>query len=114
LIIPGRFTAATTGYDITGRPLTLADGKGSKTYSYDNAGEHRGLLTQIADSQAGTFTASYDPDGNPTTTGYPGGLQAERTLRRHQLGSGTVLPQGRRGLAGLPAVRIRPGPGPPR
>jgi tripartite motif-containing protein 71 len=54
---------------------TLAAGpKGAhETYGYS---EETGALVEISDSAAGSFTASYDPDGNITTQTYPDGLTA--------------------------------------
>ncbi|MFZ2049370.1 MAG: DUF6531 domain-containing protein [Solirubrobacteraceae bacterium] len=44
-----------------------------ETYGYS---EETGALVEISDSAAGSFTASYDPDGNITTQTYPDGLTA--------------------------------------
>jgi RHS repeat-associated protein len=60
-------------YDIDGRPTTLNDGKGTQTAVYDPTS---GLLTELKDSQAGTFTATYDADGNLKTRALPNGLTA--------------------------------------
>lgn len=62
---------STTSYDKLDRPATTNDGKGTQTYTYDAT---RGLLTTLADSAAGTFTASYDADGAMTRQNLPGGL----------------------------------------
>ncbi len=65
---------STYTYDLLGRPSTLNDGKATTSYGYDDVGgEHRGLLTTISDSQAGTFTATYDANGNVFLTTFPGG-----------------------------------------
>jgi RHS repeat-associated protein len=67
----------TTSYDLDGRPLTVVDPKGTTTYTYDGTtGEHRGLLTSVVDSLAGTFSGTYDKDGKLATQAYPGGLTA--------------------------------------
>jgi RHS repeat-associated protein len=63
---------STTSYDLLGRPLTTSDGKGSQTRAYDPAS---GLLTRLDDSAAGTFTASYDPDGKLVEKTLPNGLK---------------------------------------
>jgi RHS repeat-associated protein len=63
-----------TKYDLLGRPVTTTDGKGSQTITYDAA---TGLPTKLEDSGAGTFTASYDADGNLVKRTLPDGLTAE-------------------------------------
>jgi RHS repeat-associated protein len=65
---------ATTTYDLLGRPVTTADSKGSQTRTYDAT---TGLLVTLQDSAAGTFTASYDADGNMVERGLPDGLVAK-------------------------------------
>ena len=80
----GRLTAykdangnvATTSYDIDGRPVTSADNKGSQTITYSSTS---GLPTKLEDSGAGTFTASYDAEGNLVDRTLPDGLTAETT-----------------------------------
>ncbi len=63
-----------TTYDVNGRPASVSDGKGTQTFGYDPAS---GMLVTLADSMAGTFTASYDADGRMTKRGLPNGLTAE-------------------------------------
>jgi RHS repeat-associated protein len=63
-------------YDLLGRPATIFDGKGTQTFGYD---ETSGLLVAMNDSAAGTFTASYDADGNMIEEGLPNGLVAKTT-----------------------------------
>jgi len=63
-------------YDIAGRVTSRADGEGSQTISY--SGSYL-APSQITDSQAGTFTASWNPDGNLATETYPGGVTASYT-----------------------------------
>jgi YD repeat-containing protein len=70
---------ATTSYDLLDRPVTSYDGKGTQTRTYDTAIDPRGMVTSIADSAAGTFTARYEPDGQLTTQGYPNGMEARTT-----------------------------------
>jgi RHS repeat-associated protein len=65
---------AETKYDLMGRPVTMSDGKGSQTATYDSVS---GLLTKLEDSAAGTFTASYNADGNLVKRTLPDGLTAE-------------------------------------
>lgn len=61
-------------YDVMNRVATLNDGKGTQTYTYQTSSDERGLLTGIVDSAAGTFTATYDVDGNLTDQHLPNGL----------------------------------------
>jgi RHS repeat-associated protein len=67
---------ATATYDLLGRLVTTNDGKGTQTRIYDATS---GLLTELQDSAAGTFTASYDADGNLVERGLPNGLIAKTT-----------------------------------
>jgi RHS repeat-associated protein len=68
--------ATSYAYDIAGRPTSRNDGKGTETLSYTGG---FGAPTQITDSQAGTFTATYNPDGSLTSEGYPGGVTSTHT-----------------------------------
>jgi RHS repeat-associated protein len=68
-------TAETT-YDFLGRPATVSDGKGTQTMKYDSV---TGLLVELEDSAAGTFTATYNADGSLAKRGLPNGLTAETT-----------------------------------
>jgi RHS repeat-associated protein len=77
---------ATYSYDIDGRIEKANDGKGTQTYSYD---ETTGEPTHLVDSAAGTFTASYDPEGNMLTEGYPNGMNANYTY--NPVGAATAL-----------------------
>jgi len=65
-----------TTYDLLGRPATIYDGKGSQTFGYD---ETSGMLVAMNDSAAGTFTASYNADGQIIEEGLPDGLVAKTT-----------------------------------
>jgi RHS repeat-associated protein len=65
---------AKTTFDFLGRPATVNDGKGTQTYRYDSV---TGLLTELEDSAAGIFTASYDADGHLVKQGLPDGLTRE-------------------------------------
>jgi RHS repeat-associated protein len=67
---------STTAYDNLNRPTETDDGKGTQSYDYDAT---TGMLTELEDSHAGTFTAAYDADGQLTSQTYPNGLQAETT-----------------------------------
>jgi RHS repeat-associated protein len=69
----------TYSYDTSDRPTSVNDGKGTETLTYNGGSERRGLLTGVTDSQAGSFTASYNADGALTTQGYPDGLLATTT-----------------------------------
>ena len=66
----------TYGYDINGRPTSRNDGKGTETVTYDKS---FGSPTTISDSQAGTFSATYNPDGNLLTEQYPGTVKGTYT-----------------------------------
>lgn len=67
---------AKTTYDLLGRPVTASDNKGSQVFRYDST---TGLLTELEDSAAGLFKASYDADGNLVSKSLPDGLTAETT-----------------------------------
>jgi RHS repeat-associated protein len=67
---------AETTYDAYGRPVTVTDGKGTKTLHYDEAS---GLVTSMEVSGVGTFTATYDADGDLVERGLPNGLTAKTT-----------------------------------
>jgi RHS repeat-associated protein len=65
---------ATTQYDLLGRPTVRSDGKGAQWYGYNATS---GLLTGLLDSQAGAFSASYDPDGALVSGTYPNGMSVD-------------------------------------
>jgi len=69
-------TTSTTTYDLMSRPASTNDGKATRTYTYDGGTERRGLVTSVSDSQAGAFTATYDPDGRAVTQTWPTGITA--------------------------------------
>jgi RHS repeat-associated protein len=66
----------TLTYDIANRITTRNDGEGSQTLSYSASSS---APAQITDSQAGTFTATYNADGDVATQTYPGGITATYT-----------------------------------
>jgi RHS repeat-associated protein len=68
---------STTTYDIDSRPVTVSDGKGTQTLTYDSV---TGLAKELTDSQVGTFTASYNSDGQVTSQVYPNGMTATRVF----------------------------------
>jgi RHS repeat-associated protein len=68
---------STTAYDVDGRIEAFNDGKGSQSYVYDTT---TGLLSRLVDSSAGTFTASYDTEGNLVSAGYPNGMSVSHTF----------------------------------
>ena len=70
----------TTSYDLEGRPTQVSSTHGTTTYTYDQNGEHRGLLTSESDSAltAGSFTTAYDAGDNLAAETYPNGLTATR------------------------------------
>jgi RHS repeat-associated protein len=65
-----------TKYDAYGRPASVTDPKGTRTFHYD---ETSGLPTSLEVSGVGTFTASYDAEGNLIRRGLPNGLAANTT-----------------------------------
>jgi RHS repeat-associated protein len=67
---------AKTTYDSFGRPSTASDVKGSQTIHYDPV---TGLPTELTDSAAGSFTATYNADDSLVKRGLPDGLTAETT-----------------------------------
>jgi YD repeat-containing protein len=62
-------TTSAITYDLLGRKKTTSDGKSTQTFGYN---ANTGFLTSLEDS-VGTFTASYDPDGNLTRELLPNG-----------------------------------------
>ena len=62
------------GYDLLSRPAITYDGKGAQTATYD---PDSGALTQMTDSAAGTFAATYDADGRMLEGSLPNGLVAQ-------------------------------------
>ena len=68
-----------TKYDAYGRPVAITDGKGSETLHYD---ESSGVVTSMEVSGVGTFTATYDADGDLIERGLPNGLTAKTTYNQ--------------------------------
>ncbi|MFI5763161.1 RHS repeat-associated core domain-containing protein [Streptomyces sp. NPDC051563] len=67
-------------YDADGRPVQVSDNvPSSTTYGYDTTNDPRGLLSSITDSVAGTFTVSYDADGQVQNKKLPGGFTMRQT-----------------------------------
>jgi len=64
---------STYTYDVDGRPLTTNDGKGTQTYTYDKT---TGDLTELVDSGARTFSATYNVEGQLEKETYPNGMTA--------------------------------------
>jgi RHS repeat-associated protein len=54
------------------RLKSMNDGKGTQTYTYEE--EKLGQIKEIADTAAGKFKATYDPEGNLTSETLPDGL----------------------------------------
>ena len=65
-----------TTYDAFGRPATVTDPRGTETMHYDEAS---GVTTSLEVSGVGTFTASYNADGDLIRRGLPNGLTANTT-----------------------------------
>ncbi|MET7426033.1 RHS repeat-associated core domain-containing protein [Dactylosporangium sp. NPDC005555] len=68
----------TTTYDLLSRPLTVTDRLATRTMTYDGGTERRGLLTQVVDSQAGTFTAEYDANSHVVRENWPNGIVVQQ------------------------------------
>jgi len=65
---------STDTYDALGNLHSVYDGKGTTAYTYDTSADPRGLLTSISDSAiTGSWTATYNTDGNLATETFPGG-----------------------------------------
>lgn len=77
-------------YDMDGRVTKLTDGsdegRGEQRYAYSQT---TGELTELVDSGAGTFTASYDVQGDMIGESYPNGLTAYYTY--NSVGAATGL-----------------------
>src|ERR1700722_389568 len=59
------------------RPIKTTDPQGNRTLAYDST---TGEVTSLKDSGAGTFTATYDMEGNLVSETLPGGLKETITL----------------------------------
>jgi len=64
------------GYDLAGRTTSRGDSLDTTTLTYNAGGDRTGDLTGETDTEAGSFTAAYDQDGNLVTETYPGGTAA--------------------------------------
>jgi len=73
-------TKSTYTYDLAGRVTSMYDGQGTTTVTYENGTNNSGEVTSETDSQAGTFTAAYNPDGAMTTETYPDGTTGTYTI----------------------------------
>ena len=78
----GQVNTTTTSYgDTTGLVASVTDAHGSTTYAYNQGGESRDLATTVTPSGlGGSFTASFDGDGNLVTQAWPNGLTQTRSL----------------------------------
>lgn len=72
-------------YNLDGTIASVNDGKGTTSYTY---GTNELPVTEV-DSQAGTFTAAYNPDENLAAETYPGGLTG--TYGYDETGTATSL-----------------------
>jgi RHS repeat-associated protein len=68
----------------------MNDGKGTETLSYDQGSEHRGLMTGVSDSQSGSFSATYNANGDIATQSYPNGMTATTTTNEADQGVGVT------------------------
>ena len=73
-------------YDIDGRVEELSDGKGSQIYVHDPT---TGLLSELFDSAAGSFKATYDAEGKLLSQSYPNGMTA--TYKLNSVGQATQV-----------------------
>ncbi|MFG1917607.1 RHS repeat-associated core domain-containing protein [Micromonospora sp. NPDC048898] len=88
---------STTTFDLLGRVATSNDGKATRTHTYDGGAERRGLLTSVNDTQAGTFTGSYDVDGSLTSETWPNGVKV--TTETDETGTPVALTYTKPGCA---------------
>ncbi|MEV4847788.1 DNRLRE domain-containing protein [Micromonospora matsumotoense] len=72
-------TVTTTTYNLLSQPVTVNDGKGSRTLAYEGGTERRALPTQVVDTQAGTVTGQYDVDERLTSEVWPNGVSVTST-----------------------------------
>ncbi|OLE27492.1 MAG: hypothetical protein AUG44_10030 [Actinobacteria bacterium 13_1_20CM_3_71_11] len=79
----------TTTYDLLSRTATTNDSKGTRTWTYDGGTERRDLPTSVLDSQAGTFTSTYDVDGNLASQSWPDNIVV--TNGYNELGDATSV-----------------------
>jgi RHS repeat-associated protein len=71
---------ATVQYDALDRPTQTSDSAPSTTtYTYDTSKDPRGVPTTQTDSKAGSFSATYDADGNVSTESLPGSITLKIT-----------------------------------
>lgn len=87
-------TTSTTSYDIASRPQSVFDGKANQVYGYDDAGVGTGQLTQITDSQAGTFTATYNADGRLADETLPNGMSVHHYYNEEGVPTGLQYMRG--------------------
>lgn len=92
----GQANMTTTSYEVnSGRVATTTDAHTTTTYTYNGGLEHRGLPTSVSVAVAGstpytgTFTASYDADGQLATQTDPNGIIS--ALTRNETGQLTTL-----------------------
>ncbi|WP_037607338.1 RHS repeat-associated core domain-containing protein [Streptacidiphilus rugosus] len=61
------------GYSLAGALTSRSSGGNTTTLTYDEGSDHSDHVTSETDTLAGTFTASYNPDGRLAQEAYPGG-----------------------------------------
>ncbi|WP_405095463.1 RHS repeat-associated core domain-containing protein [Micromonospora sp. NBC_01412] len=86
-------TVSTTTYNLLSQPVTVNDGKGSRTLTYDGGAERRALPTQVVDTQAGTVTGQYDTDERLTGEVWPNGVSVTSTYDETGAINGVVYVQ---------------------
>ncbi|MEU9144088.1 DNRLRE domain-containing protein [Streptomyces sp. NPDC048349] len=81
----------TTEYDALDRVVKTSDSVPStRTYTYDTVKEPRGMATEVRDSAAGTFSASYDLDGVLSEERLPGGITMRQVKDAHAVAGARI------------------------
>jgi RHS repeat-associated protein len=95
-----QINVASTNYDPeSGRVSSSSDAHVTQTFTYDEGGEHRGLLTSVGVSvggaSLGSFSGNYDADGVLVSQTDPNGVI--QTLSRNEVGDTTAVNETRSG-----------------
>jgi RHS repeat-associated protein len=69
---PRHLYVLTFAYDLEGRRTTLTHPEGTQSYAYDSIAPRRGLLVQVKDVAARSYSFEYDAAGRRRVTRYPG------------------------------------------
>ncbi|MFE0349481.1 hypothetical protein [Streptomyces griseoluteus] len=107
---------ASVQYDALDRPTQTSDSAPSTTtYTYDTTKDPRGVPTGQTDSKAGSFSATYDADGNLSKESMPGSITlkvatdetGQATSRVYTDTNGNVLLSDQAGYSGTGLVVSR-------